>query len=157
MPGGWRGVFPHAGANVTSTRYKLHGAVAVIAIDNPPMNGLSHDVRRGIVAGIDQAEADAAVAAIVVIGSDRLFSGGADIREFGTAAATAEPVLTTTINVVEGCTKPVIAAIGGVCMGGGLELALGCHYRVVAPGAKIALPEVKLGFARGRWRSDCGG
>ena len=134
---------------MTSTRYKLHGAVAVIAIDNPPMNGLSHDVRRGIVAGIDQAEADAAVAAIVVIGSDPLFSGGADIREFGTAAATAEPVLTTTINVVEGCTKPVIAAIGGVCMGGGLELALGCHYRVVAPAAKIALPEVKLGLLPG--------
>ena len=134
---------------MNSTHYKLHGTVAVITLDNPPMNGLSHGVRTGIVAGIEQAEDDADVRAIVITGTDKLFSGGADIREFGTPKALAEPMLTTAINVVEGCAKPVIAAIGGVCMGGGFELALGCHYRVVAPGAKIAFPEVKLGLLPG--------
>ena len=134
---------------MNSAHYKLHGKVAVITLDNPPMNGLSHGVRSGIVADVERAEADARVVAIVVIGSDTGFSGGADVREFGTSAAMAEPMLTTAINVVEGCAKPVIAAIGGVCMGGGLELSLGCHYRVVAPGAKIALPEVKLGLLPG--------
>ena len=134
---------------MNSTHYQLHGAVAVINLDNPPMNGLSHGLRAGIVAGIEQAEADANVKAVVLIGSDRVFSSGADIREFGTPKMMAEPMLTTAISVVESSAKPVIAAIGGICMGGGLELALGCHYRVVTPRTQVALPEVKLGILPG--------
>jgi 3-hydroxyacyl-CoA dehydrogenase len=140
---------PNAGASVNSTPYQLHGEVAVISLDNPPMNGFSHALRMQIVAGIEQAEADADVKAIVLIGSARVFSSGADIREFGTPRMLAEPTLRTAITVVESSTKPVIAAIGGICMGGGLEMALGCHFRVVAPRTQIALPEVKLGLLPG--------
>jgi 3-hydroxyacyl-CoA dehydrogenase len=132
-----------------STHYERIDATAVIRMDNPPVNGLSHALRNGIVAGIRAAEADAAVHAIVIIGSDKAFSGGADIKEFGTPAAMLEPSLPTTINIVETAKKPVIAAIGGACMGGGLELALGCHFRVVTASASIALPEVKLGLLPG--------
>ncbi|MEW5890301.1 MAG: 3-hydroxyacyl-CoA dehydrogenase NAD-binding domain-containing protein [Pseudomonadota bacterium] len=134
---------------MSSSQYQLHGNVAVITLNNPPVNGLGHELRSGIVAGIDQAAADANVKAVVLIGSARAFSGGADIREFNTPKALAEPNLNTVIRIVEASPKPVIAAIGGVCMGGGLELALGCHFRVAAPGAQIALPEVKLGILPG--------
>lgn len=129
--------------------YSTHGAVAVIAMHNPPVNGLGHALRSDIAAGIDRAVADPAVRAIVLIGSEKAFSGGADIREFNSPKALAEPNLHTLIGMVESCNKPVLAAIGGVCMGGGLELALGCHYRVAVAGAQIALPEVKLGLLPG--------
>ncbi len=132
-----------------STPYELHGNVAVITLNNPPVNGLSHALRSRIVAGIDAAAEDARVQAIVLIGSERAFSGGADIREFNTPAAFAEPNLHTAIAVVESSEKPVIAAIGGACMGGGLELALGCNFRVALADAQIALPEVKLGILPG--------
>ncbi|HTR17723.1 MAG TPA: 3-hydroxyacyl-CoA dehydrogenase NAD-binding domain-containing protein [Acetobacteraceae bacterium] len=132
-----------------STRYDVHGRVAVIAMHNPPVNGLGHALRSGIVEGVRRAEADPAVAAIVLIGTDRAFSGGADIREFNTPLASAEPNLNTVIYHIETARKPVIAAISGVAMGGGLELALGCHFRVVRPGTQIALPEVKLGILPG--------
>ena len=132
-----------------SARYELHGSVAVITLDNPPVNGLGLATRSGIAADIERANADAAVLAIVLIGAGKLFSGGADIREFNTPKSTAEPALRTLIGVVEANGKPVIAAIGGVCMGGGLELALGCHWRVASPDAQIALPEVKLGLLPG--------
>ena len=121
----------------------------MITLDNPPVNGLGHAVRSAIVAGVDRANADAAVAAIVITGAGKTFSAGADIREFNTPKATAEPTLRTVIRVVEASAKPVVAAIGGACMGGGLELALGCHYRVAAATAPIALPEVKLGLMPG--------
>jgi 3-hydroxyacyl-CoA dehydrogenase len=134
---------------MNSTHYEQHGATAVIRLDNPPVNGLSHALRAGVVAHVRKAEADASIHAIVLIGSDKAFSGGADIKEFGTPAALAEPNLHTLINVVESSKKPVIAAIGGACMGGGLELALGCHFRVAASGASIALPEVKIGLLPG--------
>ncbi len=134
---------------MNSTPYELHGETAVITFDNPPMNGFSHALRMRVVAGIEQAEDDAAVKAIVLIGSDKAFSSGADIREFGKPQMMAEPTLRTAITVVESATKPVIAAIGGICMGGGLEMALGCHFRVVAPKTQIALPEVKLGLLPG--------
>ena len=135
--------------DMNSTHYQLHDHVAVIRLDNAPVNGLSLALRSGIVECIKRAEADANVTAIVLIGSDRAFSGGADISEFGTPAAIAEPGLNTVISVVESSFKPVIAAIGGACMGGGLELALGCHFRVAVAGAQVALPEVKIGLIPG--------
>ena len=134
---------------MSSTIYELHGAVAVITMNNPPVNGLGFDLRRDIVEGLARAEADAKVKAVVLIGSARAFSGGADIREFGSPKASAEPTLNTVIRILESAKKPVVAAIGGACMGGGLELALGCHYRVAVKGAQIALPEVKLGLMPG--------
>ncbi|MEB2348784.1 MAG: 3-hydroxyacyl-CoA dehydrogenase NAD-binding domain-containing protein [Comamonadaceae bacterium] len=129
--------------------YQAHGDVAVISLDNPPVNGLGLATRRGIVDGLARAQADAAVKAIVLAGAGKAFSGGADIKEFGTPKAVQEPNLLSVISALEHCTKPVVAAIHSVAMGGGLELALGCHYRVTAPGAKIALPEVKLGLIPG--------
>jgi 3-hydroxyacyl-CoA dehydrogenase len=134
---------------MTTTTYARHGFVAVIAINNPPVNSLGHELRSGIVTRLDTANADPAVEAIVLIGSDRAFSGGADIREFGTPLAMAEPHLRTVVGIVESSRKPVIAAIGGVCMGGGLELALAAHHRVAKRDATLALPEVKLGLLPG--------
>ncbi|HEX7690662.1 MAG TPA: 3-hydroxyacyl-CoA dehydrogenase NAD-binding domain-containing protein [Burkholderiaceae bacterium] len=132
-----------------SAKYEVHGAVAVITLDNPPVNGLGLETRRAVAEGIERAEDDAAVKAIVITGAGKAFSGGADIREFGSPKALAEPNLLSLIARVEGAAKPVVAAIHTVCMGGGLELSLGCHYRVAAPGASIALPEVKLGILPG--------
>lgn len=132
-----------------SASYDVRGPVAVITLNNPPVNGLSHATRQGVTEGIARANDDPAVQAIVLIGSGKLFSGGADIREFNKPAALAAPTLHDVIRTVEGSDKPVVAAIHGTCMGGGLELSLGCHYRVVAPGANIALPEVKLGLLPG--------
>jgi len=132
-----------------TAEYQVHGAVAVITLNNPPVNGLGHATRSAIVAGIRQAQNDDAVKAIVLTGAGKAFSGGADIKEFNSPKASAEPTLHTVINAVENATKPVVAAIHTVCMGGGLELALGCHYRVASPGAQIALPEVKLGILPG--------
>lgn len=129
--------------------FEVRDGVAVLKFDNPPVNSLGLELRQAIVEGIERANADPGVQAIVLIGAAAGFSGGADIREFGTPRASTQPHLMTVINTVEGSAKPVIAAIGGVCMGGGLELALGCHYRVAAAGAKIALPEVKLGLLPG--------
>lgn len=132
-----------------SARYELHGSVAVITLDNPPVNGLGYETRKGITEGLARAEDDAQVKAIVITGAGKAFSGGADIREFGSPKATQEPNLMSVIRTLDNCTKPVVAAIHSVCMGGGLELALGCHYRVAAPGTQVALPEVKLGLVPG--------
>ena len=132
-----------------TAEYKVQGDVAIITLNNPPVNGLGYDTRVGITNGLEKANADPAVKAIVLTGADKAFSGGADIREFGTAKATQEPNLLSVIRAVETSAKPVVAAIHTVCMGGGLELALGAHYRIAAPGAKIALPEVKLGLIPG--------
>jgi 3-hydroxyacyl-CoA dehydrogenase len=132
-----------------TAEYKVNGAVAVITLNNPPVNGLGHATRSAIVEGMRQALNDSAVKAIVITGAGKAFSGGADIKEFNSPKAMAEPTLHTVINVVENSDKPVVAAIHTVCMGGGLELALGCHYRIASPGAQIALPEVKLGILPG--------
>ena len=132
-----------------TAEYKVQGDVAIITLNNPPVNGLGYDTRLGITNGLEKANADPAVKAIVLTGADKAFSGGADIREFGTAKATQEPNLLSVIRALETSAKPVVAAIHTVCMGGGLELALGAHYRIAAPGAKIALPEVKLGLIPG--------
>ncbi|MFM8929755.1 MAG: 3-hydroxyacyl-CoA dehydrogenase NAD-binding domain-containing protein [Betaproteobacteria bacterium] len=132
-----------------SASYEVRGAVAVITLNNPPVNGLGLSTRVALAAGIEQAVGDPAVKAIVVTGAGKAFSGGADIREFGSPKAIQEPNLLSLIRLCENTPKPVVAAIHTVCMGGGLELALGCHYRVVSPGAQIALPEVKLGLVPG--------
>ena len=132
-----------------TAQYEVRGNVAVITLDNPPVNGLGLSTRLGITRGMAKALEDPGVTAIVLTGAGRAFSGGADIKEFGSPKALQEPNLLDVIAVVEQSTKPVIAAIHSVAMGGGLELALGCHYRVTAPGAQIALPEVKLGLIPG--------
>jgi len=132
-----------------SASYEVRGAIAVITLNNPPVNGLGYETRKAVASAVEKAEDDAAVKAIVVTGAGKAFSGGADIKEFGSPLALAEPNLLSLIARVEGASKPVVAAIHTVCMGGGLELALGCHYRVVSPGAAIALPEVKLGILPG--------
>ena len=128
---------------------EIDAGIAVLRFNNPPVNSLGLELRQSIVEAVDRANADPTVKAIILMGTGAGFSGGADIREFGTPKAATQPHLMTVISTVEGSAKPVIAAIGGVCMGGGLELALGCHYRVGSPGAKIALPEVKLGLLPG--------
>ena len=132
-----------------TTLYEVHGSVAVITLNNPPVNGLGHATRLGITDGLQKANADSAVKSIVITGSGSAFSGGADIKEFGSPKASAEPNLHSVILAVENSAKPVVAAIHSVCMGGGLELALGCHYRIAAPGCSVALPEVKLGLIPG--------
>ncbi|PYQ46007.1 MAG: 3-hydroxyacyl-CoA dehydrogenase [Acidobacteria bacterium] len=129
--------------------YSTRGTVAVITLNNPPVNGLGHALRRGIVDGLDRAAADPGVKAVVLAGAGKSFSAGADIREFGTPQMTADPSLHAVIQAVEASPKPVVAAIHGVAMGGGLELALACHYRVAASNAQVALPEVKLGLLPG--------
>jgi 3-hydroxyacyl-CoA dehydrogenase len=133
----------------STAHYSTHGSVALIEMNNPPVNGLSLELRQAIVDLMGRALADDQVSAILLIGSERAFSGGADIREFGTPRTLQEPNLRTVIQVIEDSGKPVIAAIAGACMGGGLELALGCHFRVAKPEAIIALPEVKLGILPG--------
>jgi 3-hydroxyacyl-CoA dehydrogenase len=132
-----------------TTRYEVRDGVAILTLDNAPVNGLSHAVRVAYADGLDKANADASVKVIVVTGAGKAFSGGADIKEFGSPKALAEPNLGSIIRMTEMSNKPVVAAIHTTCMGGGLELALGCHYRVVSPGANIALPEVKLGLIPG--------
>lgn len=132
-----------------SADYKVHGDVAVISLNNPPVNGLGLSTRQAITEGIEKAVQDASIKAIVITGHGKAFSGGADIREFGSPKATQEPNLLSVISQIENCAKPVVAAVHSVAMGGGLELALGCHYRIAAPGASIALPEVKIGLLPG--------
>jgi 3-hydroxyacyl-CoA dehydrogenase len=129
--------------------YEVRGQVAVITLNNPPVNGLGYATRKGIIDGLDRAEADAGITAIVITGAGRAFSGGADITEFDSPKGRAEPNLLTVIAALEASSKPVVAAVHSVCMGGGLELALGCHYRVVSPGTQVALPEVKIGLIPG--------
>jgi 3-hydroxyacyl-CoA dehydrogenase len=132
-----------------TTHYEVHGTVALITLSNPPVNGLGHATRLSLTDNLQKANADAAVKSIVITGAGKAFSGGADIKEFGTPKALSEPNLHSVISTIEHSSKPVVAAIHSVCMGGGLELALGCHYRIAAPGCSVALPEVKLGLLPG--------
>jgi 3-hydroxyacyl-CoA dehydrogenase len=129
--------------------YEVRRGTAVIQVDNPPVNGMSHAVRLGLVSHLERALDDAQVKAIVLTGTGMTFSAGADIREFNTSAMLAEPSLMQVIGAFESAPKPVVAAINGVCMGGGLEVSLGCHYRVATREAQMALPEVKIGLIPG--------
>ncbi|PNQ00029.1 3-hydroxyacyl-CoA dehydrogenase NAD-binding domain-containing protein [Sphingobium sp. SA916] len=124
-----------------------HGTVLTIRIGNPPVNALSEDVRRGIYQAIDAAQSDEGVSSIVIHGAGRMFSAGADITEFGKPLA--EPGLAVVIDAIEASAKPVVAAIHGSSLGGGLEVALGAHYRVATASAKLGLPEVALGLLPG--------
>ena len=127
----------------------IRDGVAVITLDSPPVNGLSFAVRNGLHAALESALSDDAVRALVVTGGGKMFCGGADIREFGQAPPPGTPHLPTLIDAIEASTKPVVAAIHGFALGGGLELALGCHLRVAATGTRVALPEVTLGIVPG--------
>ena len=132
-----------------TAQYQVHGDIAVITLSNPPVNGLGFATRLSIADGLSRANADPAVKALVLTGAGKAFSGGADIKEFGSPKALQEPNLLSVILALEHSAKPVVAAIHSVCMGGGLELALGCHYRIAASGCSVALPEVKLGLIPG--------
>jgi 3-hydroxyacyl-CoA dehydrogenase len=133
---------------VTATIHRLsEGEVAVLVIDHPPVNALSHAVRSQLMAALQAAEADDAVKAVVLAGAGRLFSAGADITEFGKPPQ--PPILRALIACAESLSKPVVAAVHGTTLGGGFELALGCHFRVAAPGTKVGLPEIKLGLLPG--------
>ncbi|VTU21058.1 Fatty acid oxidation complex subunit alpha [Variovorax sp. PBL-H6] len=136
------------GTYVTAS-YEVRDGIAVVAMDNPPVNSLGLGNRRFIAESIARAQDDAEVLAIVLTGKGRAFCGGADIREFNKPEATASPELVDVIRLVEGSSKPVVAAIHGVVMGGGLELAMGCHYRIVQSGTQVALPEVRIGILPG--------
>jgi 3-hydroxyacyl-CoA dehydrogenase len=130
-----------------SVDLSTRGRVAVLTVDNPPVNALSQHVRKGLHDGIKRATADGAVQAIVIVCAGRTFIAGADITEFGKPPA--EPSLHSVLDLIEGSPKPVVAAIHGTALGGGLEVTLACHYRVGVKAARFGLPEVKLGILPG--------
>ena len=128
---------------------RVQGPVAVLSMNRPPVNSLGYDLRAGIADALDAANANPAVQAIVLIGTARAFSAGADVTEFGTPKGAKEPNLRVVIEMLENSPKPVIGAISGQCLGGGLELAMGCHFRVALADAQLGLPEVKIGLLPG--------
>ena len=130
-----------------TVRGTISNGVLLIEIDHPPVNALSTDVRKGLLAALAHGETTADVAAMVITGAGSIFVGGADIREFG--APPVEPVLPTVLAAIETSAKPVVAAINGAALGGGLEVALAAHRRIAGPAATLALPEVKLGIVPG--------
>jgi 3-hydroxyacyl-CoA dehydrogenase len=129
--------------------YALHDGIAVITLQNPPVNSLSHALRSFLVRAVDAAEADPAVRGLVLAGNDKAFSAGADVAELGTPAQLAEPILLTVLARLAACRKPVVAAMTGVALGGGLEVAMTCHGRVALGSAKVGLPEILLGLIPG--------
>jgi len=134
-------------SNPISTR--MHGDVLIVESNNPPVNALGHAVRQGLVDAIEKAEDDDAVKAVVIACEGQTFFAGADVSEFGTPKAFEAPMLPQVVDRIEACAKPVVAAIHGTALGGGLEVALACHYRVAVPSAKLGTPEVKLGLLPG--------
>ena len=126
---------------------RKHGDVLIVLSNNPPVNALSTAVRQGLVDAISEAEADDSVKAVVIACEGQTFFAGADITEFGKPPQ--QPWLPLVVDTIENCSKPVVAAIHGTALGGGLEIALGCHYRVAMPTAKLGTPEVKLGLLPG--------
>src|SRR5215510_3842951 len=130
-----------------SADLRRDGEVAVITIDNPPGNALKHEVRAGLVDALDRARQDGSVKAVVIACAGRTFIAGADITEFGKPPQ--PPSLHDVIAAIEAMPKPVVAALHGTALGGGFELALACHFRVAVSGARVGLPEVKLGLLPG--------
>src|ERR1035441_10228336 len=137
------------GERMAFADYTSQRAVAVITLKNPPVNALGLGLRRAIADGVERAANDASIRAIVIVGSGNAFCGGADVSEFGRPVMAASPSLWDLFALIENSPKPVVAAINGLALGGGLELALACHYRVAAAAAQIGLPEVKLGLLPG--------
>jgi 3-hydroxyacyl-CoA dehydrogenase len=129
--------------------YTSHGAVAVITLKNPPVNALSLGLRTAIADGVERATVDESIRALVIVGSGSAFCGGADVSEFGLPVMSASPSLADLFALIESSPKPVVAAINGLALGGGLELAMACHYRVAAAAAQLGQPEVKLGILPG--------
>lgn len=129
--------------------FEVRDGVAILKLTNPPVNALGYDLRLAILENLDRANADRQVKVIVLTGHEQVFSAGADITEFGTSKTSQQPDLRTVIHSLEQNAKPVIAAINGTCLGGGLELALGAHYRIALADALVGLPEVKLGLLPG--------
>ncbi len=129
--------------------FDIHNGIAVITLNNPPVNSLNHALRSQIVQALDAAEANPDIRGIVLIGNDRAFSAGADVTEFGKAIQLSEPMLSTVLSRAEHCRKPVVAALSGVVLGGGLELAMACHGRVAIASARLGLPEINLGLIPG--------
>src|SRR5688572_26740189 len=127
--------------------YSIRDGIAVITLNNPPVNGLGNALRAAVMEHLKQAEADPTVQAVVIIGNAKFFSGGADIREFG--GTRLKPDLPDVNDYQDSMQKPLVAAIGGFALGGGLELALACHFRVALPKSQVGLPEVKLGILPG--------
>lgn len=134
---------------MSAVTYELRGPVAVLTLNNPPVNGLGHALRSGVIEALDRALTDPAVTAVVLTGGERVFSGGADVKEFGTPKSGMSPNLPDTIRALESSSKPVVAAMAGHALGGGLELAMGCHFRVARKDATFGLPEIKLGLLPG--------
>src|SRR5574337_526333 len=130
-----------------AVRCERIGAVMVVTVHNPPVNALSVAVRRGLCGAMEEAQADPAVRGVLLLGEERGFIAGADIREFGQAPQ--PPALAEVCKRIEACSKPVVAAIHGAALGGGLEVALAAHYRLALPDAKLGLPEVTLGLIPG--------
>ncbi|HEY0112725.1 MAG TPA: 3-hydroxyacyl-CoA dehydrogenase NAD-binding domain-containing protein [Allosphingosinicella sp.] len=126
---------------------RRHGDVLIVTSNNPPVNALGHAVREGLVKAIEEADGDEAVKAVVIVCQGQTFFAGADITEFGKPMQM--PMLPMVVDIIENCTKPVVAAIHGTAFGGGLEVALASHYRVAVPTAKLGVPEVKLGLLPG--------
>src|ERR1700730_2134888 len=126
---------------------RTDGGVAVVTIDNPPVNAMKNEVRAGLLDLVSRAIRDAGVEAVAIMGAGRTFVAGADIAEFGKPPR--EPILIAVIEAIEASGKPFIAAMHGTPLGGGLELALGCHFRIAAPGTRLGLPEIKLGIIPG--------
>ncbi|WP_253451518.1 enoyl-CoA hydratase/isomerase family protein [Halomonas sp. Y3] len=130
-----------------SVHYQRHGTVGVITIANPPVNALGHGVRIGLLDALDRGLADDSAQALMLMADGRTFIAGADIREFGQPPQA--PLLPEVISRLEASTKPLVAVLHGTALGGGLEVALGCHYRVALPGTRVGLPEVTLGLLPG--------
>lgn len=130
-----------------SVSYEVENRVAVVTVENPPVNALSQDVRSGLSETFARFEADNDADIAVILGAGRMFIGGADISEFGKPPQS--PSLPNVITHIEACTKPVVAAMHEMALGGGLEVALGAHYRMALPGTRLGLPEVKLGIMPG--------
>jgi enoyl-CoA hydratase len=130
-----------------AVEYQRRDGVAVMTMNNPPVNGLSRAVRSGLVEAFAQAIDDPRIHAVVLTGAGKGFSAGGDIRELGSPAASAPPALSLHVHpVIERCPKPTVAALHGIAIGGGLETALVCHYRLAASDTRIALPEIRLGL-----------
>jgi len=129
--------------------FDIKNGIAVVAFDNPPVNSLGHALRDSIVRKLEAAQAHPEVRAVVLTGNERAFSAGADVSEFGAARQMQAPLLRDVIAAVDSCSKPVVAAIQGFALGGGLELALACHGRVARDTAQVGLPEITLGLIPG--------